>query len=1066
MTVRHSMRKRLAELTQFIVRRGLPGPGHARVEPEIALCNGCVVVYADRDVEADRITVSVAYDGRPPQPLPSSRRLPARSGSVFLYAIDEGLFYASTCLTVTLKAGFRRTRTRFEIGPGRYAGRCDGISSHALEGWVSPLFRTDAPSVRLLVDGVAGEDTPLTLYRQECAGGTAQGGWNGFRLPLPSHALDGATHRIAVQAGETVVPFGAWRSEPSWHIDVATPHRLAGWYYDRAMGDAPIPMRLVEDGRTLASSKTLFRVDLKRLFSRDAVAFDLRGFEVAGTATLYAGPEGSQIPLGRLTASTLETRVAARRAAARASLLVSGEPGDSREVRTAIRRELVEVERARTAPEVSFAPLGFAPLGEAAPAETAAIPDPAPRRREAMPPVCAIVPVYKGLSDLKLCLASLIPQLGGEDARAVVIDDASPDPAVGAYLAALAAEGHPGLRVLANASNLGFIGTVNRGFDLLEPGEDALVVNADTVLPPGLIDRLRGHCHAVPGVASVTPLSNNATILSFPGLAAANAPVCGLDAAGIDAHFAQEHAPPVPIPTAVGFCMYINRAALDEVGGFSPRWGKGYCEEVDWCLTARDLGWIHLAATDAFVVHEGSVSFGPAERSAILAINHALLEAMYPEYLPEIEDFIDEDPLEALRAKMLLTFLRGRFKDLTLQITHDLGGGTSRYVDDLCGLDRDADHEVAVLTPLLEGGRTRRLRLSLHRDGIALMLKSHHVESILIGLEASGVAVRAHLNSRLHLDSETLARLLARNRPYVMTAHDFQWYCPRVHLVDDRHFYCAEPPPGVCQVCVTSGISHDFADHAETIETDLGAWLAFNRGILEGAARIIAPSRDTAERYRRRFGLGNVVALPHPEPAPEGVPSDGRRPADPSGPLRIAVVGGIGWHKGYRLLLRTLERAARERAPLFLTVIGGTPDDARLVRHGNAEVTGAYRPAELRQRLAAANPDFVLLPSVWPETYSYVLSEVWDAGYGVLAFDFGAPAERIRAAGGGLLIRPTRDPAELLRALLAARGKLAPPPVRPAPAGRPTLEAYYRGALAAGPAGSVEGAGGRRATGP
>ena len=49
---------------------------------------------------------------------------------------------------------------------------------------------------------------------------------------------------------------------------------------------------------------------------------------------------------------------------------------------------------------------------------------------------------------------------------------------------ALAAEGHPGLTVLRNEANLGFVGTVNGGLALLEPGEDCVLVNADTVLAP------------------------------------------------------------------------------------------------------------------------------------------------------------------------------------------------------------------------------------------------------------------------------------------------------------------------------------------------------------------------------------------------------------------------------------------------------------------------------------------------------------------------------------------------------------------------------------------------------
>jgi hypothetical protein len=45
--------------------------------------------------------------------------------------------------------------------------------------------------------------------------------------------------------------------------------------------------------------------------------------------------------------------------------------------------------------------------------------------------------------------------------------------------------------------------------------------------------------------------------------------------------------------------------------------------------------------------------------------------------------------------------------------------------------------------------------------------------------------------------------------------------------------------------------------------------------------------------------------------------------------------------------------------------------------------------------LAKANPSFVFLPSLCPETYSYTLSEAWLNNLYVVAFDIGAIAERI-----------------------------------------------------------------------
>lgn len=994
--------------------------------------------------------VAVALE---PGTAPDAVRIAARIGDAPERAVEGAAVFARDCATLlvapltlpgtgtcglSVQAGGRTHRQNVTLGPGRYAGRIEGVRDYGLEGWVSPLFACDAPRVQLVIDGEAGEPVILDRFRRFLMAG-GEGGWNGFRLPLPPHVLDGSEHRLGVRAGETLLDLGPWRARPKFHIETAGAEGLSGWYFDRSAEDAATTLRIVTDGITRASATTHARADLRAAFGRDWASF---AFEepIEPGSLLVAGPEGSGRVVGRV-GSDLVGRVATRRAEARAALLGPDGRGSERPAlslaqRRALRARIHEVER--RAPEAAIA---FQP-GDAAASAPGFAPGEAVRPNVRPPPVCAIVPVYDGLADLKLCLAALLPQLAPRRVRAILIDDASPDPEVGRYLAELESRRYPGLTIARNAQNLGFIATVNRGLAMLARGEDALLLNADTVLPPGAVERLARHCHVRPGIASVTPMSNTATILSFPSTTERNAAPLGLDAAALDAAFAGHGAEPVEIPTGVGFCMHLNRAALDEVGPLSLDWGRGYCEEVEWCLTARDLGWVHLAAADTFVMHEGSVSFTPAVRLALLAVNHARLEALYPDYVPELQAFTRADPLEPLREAVLLRLLAGRFARLTLHLTHGFGGGTRRFIADLCALPRAPEHEVAVLRPVDTDGEDRRWELSLDRAGVSLTLAAGRVEAVLAGLEARGVAVALHVHARLFLAADVLAGLLDGRRPYAVTLHDFQWYCPRVTLTDGRRFYCGEPPPQVCQICVDRDLDYDFGDQAGLIQSDMPGFLAFSARLLRGADVLLAPSRDTAERYARRFGLADIAVVPHPEPNPAPAPDRPRRTRTPGSALHVAVVGAIAEHKGYEILLRLCEQAARERAPLFLTVIGHTIDTPRLLRFGNAAVTGLYAPEELAGLLAETDPDLVFLPSVWPETYSYVLSEIRAAGYPAAAFDLGAPAERIRAEGGGHLIPPTRDAKVLLDALLALGD---PPGLTPAP--RPpvlNLEAYYR----------------------
>jgi hypothetical protein len=59
------------------------------------------------------------------------------------------------------------------------------------------------------------------------------------------------------------------------------------------------------------------------------------------------------------------------------------------------------------------------------------------------------------------------------------------------------------------------------------------------------------------------------------------------------------------------------------------------------------------------------------------------------------------------------------------------------------------------------------------------------------------------------------------------------------------------------------------------------------------------------------------------------------------------------------------------------------------------------------------------LPSIWPETWCFALSEAWQAGLFTIAFDLGAQAARIRATGRGAVLPLGLPAARINDALLS-----------------------------------------------
>jgi glycosyltransferase involved in cell wall biosynthesis len=139
----------------------------------------------------------------------------------------------------------------------------------------------------------------------------------------------------------------------------------------------------------------------------------------------------------------------------------------------------------------------------------------------------------------------------------------------------------------------------------------------------------------------------------------------------------------------------------------------------------------------------------------------------------------------------------------------------------------------------------------------------------------------------------------------------------------------------------------------------------------------------------------------------------------------VVVLGALTRDKGFDVLLACARDAARRELPLQFTLVGHSIGDARLMATRRVFVTGPFGEGEALTLLEETGADIALLPSVWPETWSYALSDLWRAGLWVAAFDVGAPAARIRAAGGGTLLPPGLPPARLNDALLALPFRIA-----------------------------------------
>ena len=252
----------------------------------------------------------------------------------------------------------------------------------------------------------------------------------------------------------------------------------------------------------------------------------------------------------------------------------------------------------------------------------------------ASPEVVIVVPIYNATEHVERCLASLLAHTRG-NACLVLIDDASSEPGIAALLEQHA--GMSGIRVLRNPRNLGFTANANRG--LAAAGHaDVVLLNADTEVGPNWLSGLRRAAYARDDTGSATAVSDNAGAFSVPELEQTNdLPDCWTTSASARALWQHAGIAYPELPTGNGFCMYLKRAMLDEVGVFDEAaFPRGYGEENDLCQRARARGWHHVIAGNVLVAHARSQSFGESQRLALGQVGMAVLRDRYPDYEAQV----------------------------------------------------------------------------------------------------------------------------------------------------------------------------------------------------------------------------------------------------------------------------------------------------------------------------------------------------------------------------------------------------------------------------------------------
>ena len=593
-----------------------------------------------------------------------------------------------------------------------------------------------------------------------------------------------------------------------------------------------------------------------------------------------------------------------------------------------------------------------------------------------MKPITIIIPVYNAFDVTLDCIQSVLRTIP-RSVRVCVIDDASPS---GELRSALPADvlSHPQLSVLRNEKNLGFVGTCNRGM-ILESTGDVILLNSDTLVTKGWVQKLYRAAYSRSRVGTVTPLTNNGTICSVPRFLENNSLPDGFTLEQfsrlIEQVSTREY---VEAPTCVGFCTYIRREMLDEVGLFDPIFKQGYGEENDLSLRGKEKGFLNIIDDATYIYHRGNMSFKEM-REALSKANTEILNKRHPSYEQSVARFCAENPLALVHDRIWNTLLPrwlGKKNRTVLHILHNGPfierrhglGGTEGHVQSI--IRRDAESAHFSITP-----GDGCVYLSAHAaEGERTLILPQALLPSLLDRKFFGVI---HLHHTLGFDASELAAALRNHGNYIVSVHDYHLICGRLWLV--------KPDNSVCDGVSCGGHCSDSPSVGDQRR-------ATARKIFEGAQQIILFSESSKRILEATVGLYPTIELHH-----HGIEPVDRRPVPvpiaPSSvsPLKVACLGTFVPHKGSTFIARCAAEISEAH---------GVPVEWHFLGRGAEKVSGlidqgAFTPANVRDKLAEIGAHVALLAPQCQETYSITLDEVVWSGLPVICSPYGALPERI-----------------------------------------------------------------------
>lgn len=601
-----------------------------------------------------------------------------------------------------------------------------------------------------------------------------------------------------------------------------------------------------------------------------------------------------------------------------------------------------------------------------------------------------IIPVYNGYEYLTKLFATI--NQTKMKYRLIIINDKSSDERINKFLEKYKNR-NPNVILINNEENLGFVKTVNKGLKI--SNNHVVLLNTDVELPNMWLERLMSPIILKNNVATSTPFTNSGTICSFPIFCENNEIFEGLNLEYIDKTFLNIKPRYTILPTGVGYCMGINRKALDKVGLLdSNTFGKGYGEENDWCQRAIKAGYDNVQVENLFVYHKHGGSFLSEEKKKLLEKNMTLLEKKHPNYLIDIENFCKIDPVRDIREYVMFKIICSKENHIRVYFNHNIGGGATNYLKKQ--IDSNNNEIVNITIKYDLNNKTYFVICNYKAYEICYSLNS--VKSIIKFLNGLNIeeiyinelATYPDIYSLLHLIIELKN---SKNSKLIMLLHDYFCICPSLNLINNEGNYCRLPPIEKCKACLRNNEFNYYIEYGM-----MSKWRAEWENFLKNCSEVRTFSNDSKKLLQKIYKtIPNISLIPHLVDYIKPLKISKKN----SNNITIGLIGELNHHKGLDVVKDMLKHISKYNLDIRIVLIGSTTEN---IKDENFTQTGKYAVNMLPNLVIENNIDLFFITSIWPETFSYTTEEIIIMGLPIVSFDLGAQAERIRKYEKGLVL--------------------------------------------------------------